>query len=67
MDETVKNWIVSDLREHIDDLEGTLENERLWLLGCSTTEEITCHASNIKQLCEALDYYNTQLKTILEA
>lgn len=65
MDHVVKEWIIENIKEQIDDYEGTIATEKLWLLGSTSAEEIQGHAENIKQLCEALDYYNTQLRDIM--
>lgn len=65
MDPVVKEWIIENIKEQIEEYEGTIANEKLWLLGSTSADEIQCHAENIKQLCEAMDYYNTQLRDVM--
>ena len=67
MNEIVKEWIITDLSEIIDDVRGALENEKLWLLGSDTVEEIQAHTENIKNLCEYMDYLCTELRDVMEA
>lgn len=65
MDHVVKEWIIENIKEQIEDYEGTIANEKLWLLGSTSAEEIQGHAENLKQLYEALNYYHTQLRDVM--
>lgn len=65
MDHVEKEWIIEHIKGLIEEYKGTIANEKLWLLGSTSSEEIQGHAENIRQLCEALDYYNTQLRDIM--
>ena len=66
MNEIVKGWIISNIQEQLNELAGAIDNEKLWMLGSTSFEEIAGHADIIKILCEAMDYYNTQLREIIE-
>ena len=64
MAKVVKFWINEFIEENrdidaeIDDIEGTIANERLWQIGSSTKEEIEMHQDNIEELKEYLDWLN---------
>ena len=54
-----KNEFIKDNRdidEEIDDIEGTIDNEKLFQLGSKNEEESNCHASNIATLTEYLNW-----------
>lgn len=59
-EETVKTWIDNfknsgtNITEEIEEVKGTISNERLWQKGASSKEEIGCHEQNIADLCEYL-------------
>ena len=65
--ETVKDWLANDLNELIDDAEGTLGNEKLWLLGSTDPEAVSAHAENIQNICEYIGVLGEVIKCILEA
>ena len=66
MNEVVKEWVINNITDQLDELAGAINNEKIWMLGSTSSEEIAGHADNIKILCEAMDYYNTQLREIME-
>ena len=54
-----KNEFIKDNRdidEEIDEIEGTIDNEKLFQLGSRNKEQSDCHASNIATLIEYLNW-----------
>ena len=62
MTETVKIWIDEfkargkDFNEEIEDIKGTIANERLWQKGVETKEQVDMHEENIAELTEYLEW-----------
>ena len=60
-EETVQIWLDqlkiagTDIKEEIEEVLGTISNERLWLKGASNEEEAFCHMQNIADLSEYLN------------
>lgn len=54
--DTVKQWIMEyvssdiSLSDEIEDVEGAIKNEELWLKGSISEEDISLHSSNLKDL-----------------
>lgn len=61
MNEMVKNWLIELYEREIDDTQGTISNEKLWMLGSETKEQEQMHLDNMANLNE----YITTLKTLL--
>lgn len=65
MSETVAIWLSDLLDNEIKDIEGTIENEKLWVVGSSTEEEklmmednIALHKEYIEVLKQIKEEYN---------
>lgn len=50
MTEMHKFWLEQLYQNEIEEVEGTIENERMWALGGATEEETSMHESNIEEL-----------------
>lgn len=61
--EMQKHWLKTMISDEIDDIDGTIDNEQLWLKGSKDEEEVMLMTDNIKQ---HNDYKNILLK-MLEA
>lgn len=61
MNEMVKNWLIELYEREIEEAQGTISNEKLWMLGSETKEQEQMHLDNMANLNE----YITTLKTLL--
>lgn len=61
MNEMIKYWLMELYEREIDDTQGTISNEKLWMLGSETKEQEQMHLDNMANLNE----YITTLKTLL--
>lgn len=65
--ETVNFWKETfkkenrDLKEEIDDVKGTISNERLFQKGSNTDEEVIMHEQNIVDNLEYLQWLEEQV------
>lgn len=50
MTEHVRIWLTNLYENEIKEVEGTIDNERLWADGSSTKEERKMHEDNIEEL-----------------
>lgn len=64
--EIVNIWIEEfknsnkSISEEIEDVKGTISNERLWVKGSETPEQIQMHEENIAELEEFLDWLESE-------
>ena len=61
MNEMVKNWLIKLYEREIEEVLGSISNERIWLMGTDVLEEEKMHLDNMANLNE----YITTLKTLL--
>lgn len=61
MDEMIKHWLTKLYEKEIEKVQGTISNEKLWMLGSETKEQEQMHLDNMANLNE----YITTLKTLL--
>lgn len=61
MNEMVKNWLIELYEREIEEAQGTISNEKLWMLGSETKEQEQMHIDNMATLNE----YVATLKTLL--
>lgn len=61
MNEMIKHWLMELYEREIDDTQGTISNEKLWMLGSETKEQEQMHIDNMATLNE----YVATLKTLL--
>ena len=54
------------LAEEIDDVKGTIDNERIWQNGSSSQEEIDMHEQNIADYEAYLEWLESELKGVAE-
>ncbi len=52
MSETIKIWLTEMLHREIEQVNGTISNNNLWLHSCETEEEAEMFTSNIANLEE---------------
>lgn len=64
MNETIKIWFEKLYKTEIEEVKGTIENERVWESGYSG-EEPNPHTENIKTLEEYLKILNEKLKELV--
>lgn len=64
MSETVKIWFEELYKKEIEEIEGTISNERLWELGYNGDEPINPHTENIEMLTEYLEALKEKLAEI---
>ncbi len=61
--DTVNFWIgefKGNIDEEIEEVNGTISNERLWLMGSSSQEEIAGHNQNIADLAAYLEWLESE-------
>ena len=61
MNEMIKHWLIELYEREIEETQGTISNENLWMLGSETKEEEKMHIDNMANLNE----YVATLKTLL--
>ena len=61
MNEMIKHWLIKLYEREIEETQGTISNENLWMLGSETKEEEKMHIDNMANLNE----YVATLKTLL--
>ena len=64
MSETVKIWFEELYKKEIEEIEGTISNERIWELGYNGDEPINPHTENIEMLTEYLEALKEKLAEI---
>ena len=60
--EIIAEWFRNLFSDEIEETEGTISNEKIWLLGSESIEEAESHNSNIVNLLE----YKRALQEMLE-
>lgn len=60
MSEMIKIWLAEMLHHEIEEVNGTISNNRLWLHSSETAEEIDMFSANI----ESLEEYKSLLLTM---
>ena len=61
MNETIKHWLTKLYEKEIEEAQGAISNEKLWMLGSETKEQEQMHIDNMATLNE----YVATLKTLL--
>lgn len=61
MNEMIKHWLTELYEREIEDTQGTISNENIWMLGSETKDEEQMHIDNMANLNE----YVATLKTLL--
>ena len=61
MNEMIKHWLTKLYEKEIEKVQGTISNEKLWMLGSETKEQEQMHIDNMATLNE----YVATLKTLL--
>lgn len=61
MNEMIKHWLIKLYEREIEETQGTISNENLWMFGSETKEEEKMHIDNMANLNE----YVATLKTLL--
>lgn len=61
MNEMIKHWLMELYEREIDDTQGAISNESIWMLGSETKEQEQMHIDNMATLNE----YVATLKTLL--
>lgn len=64
MNETVRIWFEKLYKKEIEEIEGTISNERVWELGYDGDEPINPHTENIELLTEYLEALKEKLAEI---
>lgn len=64
MNETVRIWFEELYKKEIEEIEGTISNERLWELGYDGDEPVNPHTENIELLTEYLEALKERLAEI---
>lgn len=64
MSKTVKIWFEELYKKEIEEIEGTISNERLLELGYNGDEPINPHTENIEMLTEYLEALKEKLAEI---
>lgn len=49
MDEIIKEWLCNLFNNEIDEVKGSIENERIWANGSLDDEAINCHGENVER------------------
>lgn len=62
MFERYDSMTLNELVEEKDDVLGTIENEKLWMLGARDADECYMHAQNIGGLEYELQYINNLIE-----
>ena len=55
MSDLIKEWLLEMFDSEIEEVNGTISNNRLWLVGCASTEEAIMYEENIVNLVEYRD------------
>lgn len=63
MNETIKIWLEELYKNEIEEIKGTVDNERIWELGYDG-EEPNPHTENIKVLKEYLEILEEKLEEL---
>ena len=61
MNEMIKHWLTELYEREIEDTQGAISNENIWMLGSETKDEEQMHIDNMTNLNE----YVATLKTLL--
>lgn len=61
MNEMIKHWLMELYEREIEDTQGVISNENIWMLGSETKEDEQMHIDNMANLNE----YVATLKTLL--
>lgn len=61
MNEMIKHWLTKLYEKEIEEAQGAISNEKLWMLGSETKEQEQMHIDNMATLNE----YVATLKTLL--
>ena len=61
MNEMIKHWLTELYEREIEDTQGAISNENIWMLGSETKDEEQMHIDNMANLNE----YVATLKTLL--
>lgn len=61
MNEMIKHWLTELYEREIEDTQGAISNENIWMLGSETKEDEQMHIDNMANLNE----YVATLKTLL--
>ena len=64
MSETVRIWFEELYKKEIEEIEGTISNERLWELGYGGSEPVNPHTENIEVLTEYLGLLREKLSEL---
>ena len=64
MSETVRIWFEELYKKEIEEIEGTISNERLWELGYDGNEPVNPHTENIEVLTEYLGLLREKLSEL---
>lgn len=64
MDATVKYWLKRLYKSEIEEVKSTIENERVWELGCY--DEYNLHTENIAIMEEYLQVLEEKLRELEE-
>lgn len=64
MNETVRIWFEKLYKKEIEEIEGTISNERVWELGYDGDEPINPHTENIELLTEYLEALKEKLAEV---
>lgn len=63
MNETIKTWLKTLYQNEIEEIKGTISNERIWELGYDG-EEPNPHTENIEVLTEYLEVLEGKLEEL---
>ena len=63
MNETIKNWLEELYKNEIEEIKGTIDNERIWELGYDG-EEPNPYTENINILKEYLEVLEEKLEEL---
>lgn len=66
MDEMIKHWLTKLYEKEIEKVQGTISNEKLWMLGSETKEQEQMHLDNMANLNEYISTLKTLLNDIKE-
>ena len=61
MNETVKFWLEELYKKEIEEVKGTIENEKMWELGYDGQEPFNPHTDNIMVLEEYVEVLKEKL------
>lgn len=65
MTENQKEWLLKMFEKEIEEIEDTINNERLWALGSNDATDQQCHINNITELKGYIDILNKYKGEIL--